>query len=181
MAACCMRSWSRRSYPTASWSPTMGSSSVSDALSRLPRVPLALAPTPLRPLDRLRNSLGGPERVPRLWIKRDDLNGVALGGNKLRKLEWLLGDALAQQCDTLITAGAAQSNHCRQTAAVGTMYSLETHLCLRGPEPARHTGNLTLDDWLGAHLHFAPPGASVSDAMQPLADELRARGRKPYM
>jgi 1-aminocyclopropane-1-carboxylate deaminase/D-cysteine desulfhydrase-like pyridoxal-dependent ACC family enzyme len=104
-----------------------------------------------------------------------------MGGNKLRKLEFLLGDALAQGCDTLITAGAAQSNHCRQTAAVGAMYGLETHLCLRGPEPATHTGNLILDDWLGARLHFAPPGASVTEAMLPLADELRTLGKTPYL
>jgi D-cysteine desulfhydrase family pyridoxal phosphate-dependent enzyme len=161
------------------WEP--GKDFMIGILNRLPRVPLALAPTPLHPLDRLRDALGGPERVPRLLIKRDDLNGVALGGNKLRKLEWLLGDAQAQGCDTLITAGAAQSNHCRQTAAVGAMYGMETHLCLRGPEPDHRTGNLILDDWLGAHLHFAPPGASVSDAMLPLAEALRAKGRKPYV
>jgi D-cysteine desulfhydrase family pyridoxal phosphate-dependent enzyme len=152
-----------------------------EALNRLPRIPLALSPTPLHPLDRLREVFGGPGRAPRLLIKRDDLNGVALGGNKLRKLEWLLGDARAQGCDTLLTAGAAQSNHCRQTAAVGAIYGLETHLCLRGPEPERHTGNLILDDWLGAHLHFAPPGASVSDALLPLAERLRSQGRKPYI
>jgi 1-aminocyclopropane-1-carboxylate deaminase/D-cysteine desulfhydrase-like pyridoxal-dependent ACC family enzyme len=125
--------------------------------------------------------LGGETNVPQLLIKRDDLNGTALGGNKLRKLEWLAGEAEARGCDTLITAGAAQSNHCRQTAAVAAMRGLECHLCLRGPEPERHTGNLILDDWLGAHLHFAPPGENVSSAMLLLADELRAGGRRPYM
>lgn len=142
---------------------------------------LALAPTPLHPLDRLRDALGGAGKIPRLLLKRDDLNGVALGGNKLRKLEFLLGDALEQGCDTLLTAGAAQSNHCRQTAAVGVMYGLETHLCLRGPEPEKHTGNLILDDWLGATLHFAEPGQDVSVFMAGVAEEARGRGRKPYV
>lgn len=150
------------------------------ALGGLPRIELALAPTPLHALNRLRDTLGGPERVPRLLIKRDDLNGVALGGNKLRKLEFLLGDALARGADTLITAGAAQSNHCRQTAAVGAMYGLETHLCLRGPAPETHTGNLILDDWLGAALHFAEPGTDVSRLMEPLAEALKEQGRRPY-
>ncbi|MBC8104642.1 MAG: D-cysteine desulfhydrase family protein [Cytophagales bacterium] len=158
----------------------MGWWCVPDALASLPRVPLALHPTPLHPLDRLRRHLGGPEKVPRLLIKRDDLNGVALGGNKLRKLEYLLGDALAQNADTLITAGAAQSNHCRQTAGVGAMTGMETHLCLRGPAPETHTGNLILDDWLGAILHFTDPGTDVSAAMEPLAAALAARGRRPY-
>src|SRR4051812_47127354 len=105
------------------------------ALDRLPRLPIALNPTSLHSLDRLRESLGGADRVPRLLIKRDDLNGVAFGGNKLRKLEFLVAEALARGADTLLTAGAAQSNHCRQTAAVGAMFGLPTHLCLRGPEP----------------------------------------------
>lgn len=151
------------------------------AFAALPRVALGLYPTPLHPLPRLRALLGGETNVPQLLIKRDDLNGTALGGNKLRKLEWLAGEAEARGCDTLITAGAAQSNHCRQTAAVAAMRGLECHLCLRGPEPERHTGNLILDDWLGAHLHFAPPDANVSSAMLLLAEELRAGGRRPYM
>jgi D-cysteine desulfhydrase len=158
----------------------MGWFSVSERLSELPRVSLLPWTTPLHPMDRLREALGGVSKVPRLYIKRDDQNGIALGGNKLRKLEFLLGDAIAQGCDLLMTAGAAQSNHCRQTAAVGAMYGIETHLCLRGPEPAKPTGNLILDDWLGARLHFAPPGASVMAFMESLAEELRAAGRKPY-
>ena len=151
------------------------------ALDRLPRVSLGLHPTPLHPLERLRDQFGGPAKAPRLLIKRDDLNGTALGGNKLRKLEYLVADAQARGCDTLITAGATQSNHCRQTAAVGAMVGLEVHLCLRGPEPPHRTGNLVLDDWLGARLHFAAPGADVSALMAPLADDLRARGRRPYL
>jgi D-cysteine desulfhydrase len=154
---------------------------LSNALARLPRVPLLYGPTPLHPLDRLRAELGGEKRAPRLLIKRDDLNGVALGGNKLRKLEWLVGEARAQGADTLITAGAAQSNHCRLTAAAASLSGMDAHLCLRGPEPAKHTGNLILDDYLSAHLHFAAPGTNVSDLMPPLADELRAQGKRPYI
>lgn len=151
------------------------------ALARLPRVPLGLHPTPLHELPRLREQLGGPGRAPRLLLKRDDLNGTALGGNKLRKLEYLVADAEQQGCDTLVTAGAAQSNHCRQTAAVAAMRGLECHLSLRGPAPQKRTGNLVLDDWLGAHLYFAAPGENVSDRLAPLADDLRARGRRPYV
>lgn len=151
------------------------------ALDALPRVRLAPGPTPLQPLSRLRDHLGGPSRVPHLLIKRDDLNGIALGGNKLRKLEFLVADALAQHCDTLLTAGAAQSNHCRLTAAVGAMYGLETHLCLRGPKPERYTGNLALDEWLGAFLQFALPGQNVSNFMRDVAEALRANGQTPYV
>jgi D-cysteine desulfhydrase len=95
-------------------------------------------------------------------------------------LEFLLADAQAQGCDTLLTAGAAQSNHCRLTAAVGAIYGLPTHLCLRGPEPQPHTGNLILDDWLGAILHFAEPGENVTDLLQQRTALLRQEGKKPY-
>jgi D-cysteine desulfhydrase len=155
--------------------------SLQQALEHLPHERFALTPTPIHALARLPEHLPSLSSFPQLWIKRDDLNGVALGGNKLRKLEWLLGDALSQGCDTLITAGAAQSNHCRQTAGVGAMYSMEVHLCLRGPEPKTDTGNLILDKWLGAHLHFAAMGTNVSDSMPPLAERLRAEGRRPYL
>ena len=152
-----------------------------DGFAGLPRVALGLHPTPLHEMPNLRAALGGPAKAPRLLVKRDDLNGMALGGNKARKLEWLLGEARAQGCDTLITAGAAQSNHCRLTAADAAICGMEAHLCLRGPAPDRHTGNLVLDDLLGARLHFSPPGADVSAAMAPLAAELRAAGRRPYV
>lgn len=160
---------------------------MSDLLDRLPRVPLGIQPTPLHEMPRLRALLGNEKNTPRLLIKRDDLNGIALGGNKLRKLEYLLADAHARNCDTLITAGAAQSNHCRVTAAVAAMHGLDCHLCLRGPEPETRTGNLVLDDWLGATLHFgsratfAGPGTDVSAMMPPLAEELQAMGRRPYI
>ncbi|GAB4469197.1 MAG: D-cysteine desulfhydrase [Armatimonadaceae bacterium] len=159
------------------------SSPLHHLLASIPRVSVALTPTPVHPLERLSKVLAqeSPDiPLPRLWIKRDDLNGVALGGNKLRKLEFLLADAQAQGCDVWLTAGAAQSNHCRQTAAVGAMYGIPTHLCLRGPEPEPHTGNLLLNDFFGAILHFAEPGASVTDQMKAEAERLRHAGHHPY-
>ena len=109
-------------------------------LDRLPRQPLGCWPTPVQPLERLSAHLGGP----RLWVKRDDLSGLACGGTKTRKLEFLVGAALAEGCDTLLTAGAAQSNHCRQTAAAAARCGLGCHLLLGGEAPAELDGNLLL-------------------------------------
>src|SRR6185503_15430361 len=110
-------------------------------LEKLPRFPLAQLPTPIEPLARLTRELGGPD----LLVKRDDQTGLALGGNKTRKLEFLVGDALAQGCDTLVTAGAAQSNHCRQTAAAAAKAGLKCELILNGKRPDLPQGNLLLD------------------------------------
>src|SRR5512136_429441 len=108
------------------------------------RFPLAHLQTPLEPLDRLSAALGGP----RLWIKRDDQTGLASGGNKTRKLELLIAEALAQQASVVLTVGAVQSNHCRQTAAAAARAGLECVLVLRGDPPPRAswTANLLLDD-----------------------------------
>src|SRR4051794_9065310 len=95
---------------------------------KLPRFPLAQLPTPLEKLPRLERELGGPA----LLIKRDDQTGLALGGNKTRKLEYLVGHALQRGADTLVTAGAAQSNHCRQTAAAAAKAGLKCELILNG-------------------------------------------------
>src|ERR1700756_3696396 len=115
-------------------------------LSRFPRVRLAHLPTPLEPLERLSRHLGGP----RLWIKRDDCTGLSTGGNKTRKLEFLLGEALAQGADTVITQGAIQSNHARQTAAAAAKAGLACHLLLQdriGDTSVDYTksGNVLLD------------------------------------
>lgn len=115
-----------------------------------PRVPLGFWPTPLEPLPRLSKLLGGPQ----LWIKRDDQTGLACGGNKTRKLEYLLADALAQGCDSVVTAGAAQSNHCRQTAAAAAKVGLDCYLLLGGSPPAQPQGNLLLDQLLGAQIQW---------------------------
>jgi D-cysteine desulfhydrase family pyridoxal phosphate-dependent enzyme len=119
------------------------------------RVPLALLPTPLEPMDRLADALareagGGP----RLLVKRDDCTGLALGGNKARKLEYLCSEALAAGCDTLVTGGGPQSNHVRMTTAAANRLGLACHIALAGTEPAVASGNLLLDHLLGAQLHF---------------------------
>ncbi|MDW8325429.1 MAG: D-cysteine desulfhydrase family protein [Anaerolineales bacterium] len=115
----------------------------------LPRYPLAHLPTPLEFLPRLSRELG-----VRLWVKRDDLTGLAGGGNKTRKLEYLLAEAQAQGADTLVTVGAVQSNHCRQTAAAAARAGLRCVLVLRGQPPAAVNGNLLLDRLLGAELRW---------------------------
>ena len=117
----------------------------------LPRLPLAHLPTPLEPLPRLSAALG-----VRLWVKRDDQTGLAGGGNKTRKLEFLLAEALRQECDTVLTVGGPQSNHCRQTAAAAARLGLRCVLVLGGhAAQARPGGNLLLDRLLGAELVWA--------------------------
>ncbi len=144
--------------------------------NRMPRVPLAHLPTPLQPLERLSRALGGP----RLWLKRDDLTGLALGGNKTRKLEYLLGDALQRGADTVITAGAAQSNHARQTAAAAARCGLRCVLALSPMAPETTTGNLLLDRLLGAQVRWTG-GRDRAEVMQEIAAEERAAGREPYV
>lgn len=137
------------------------------------RVHLASLPTPL---ERSVELAGGTH----LWIKRDDLTGLALGGNKARKLEFLCGEALDAGADCLITVGASQSNHCRMTAAAGAMMGIETHLVLSGDRPSTYTGNQLLSDRLGAHLHFngAPPElwGVLEISREELTEELEAQG-----
>jgi len=118
-----------------------------------PRVSLGTWPTPIEPAPRLAVAIGlGPDD---LWIKRDDLTGLGGGGNKVRKLEYLCGRALALGADTLVTSGAAQSNHARLTAAAGARLGLEVHLVLRGHEGSKLLGNLLLDRLFDATLHWA--------------------------
>jgi D-cysteine desulfhydrase family pyridoxal phosphate-dependent enzyme len=140
------------------------------------RVSIAHLPTPLEPLPRLTAQLGGPE----LWIKRDDQTGLATGGNKARKLEFLVADALAAEADTLVTGGAAQSNHARQTAAAAAKFGLASSLVLRGEEPSEMQGNLLLDRLLGAEVIWAGE-RPLAEAMAQVAEELRASGRCPYI
>lgn len=140
------------------------------------RVSLAHLPTPLQPMPRLSKQLGGPE----LYIKRDDLTGLATGGNKVRKLEFLVAEALARGCDHLVTTGAAQSNHCRQTAAAAAHCGLGCSLVLTGEPPVQTTGNLLLNELLGAHVYWTR-GADTGGVMTAVADELRTMGRHPYL
>lgn len=151
-------------------------------LSRFPRVTFSHAPTPLEPMDQLRKKLGGP----RLWIKRDDCTGLAQGGNKARKLEFLVADALAQGCDTLITPGAVQSNHVRMTAAAAARYGLKAHAVLERRVATTTTdyeenGNVLLDELFGCPRSYVPSGGDVAAACALIADDIAAKGGKPYV
>lgn len=154
------------------------------------RVALATLPTPLSVATRLRDALGGPARCPRILIKRDDLTGLALGGNKARKLEFLIADALAQKATTVVTTGALQSNHARMTAAAACAAGLRVELVLTSEHenpPAR--ANLLLDRLFGATIHYVPlpadPMLATSDQEAAKVAEveagLRARGERPYL
>lgn len=141
------------------------------------RLRLATLPTPLHALPRLSEALGRE-----VWVKRDDLTGTALGGNKVRKLELLVAEARRQGADCLVTVGAAQSNHARTTAAVAAIAGMGCHLLLAGRTPDRVTGNLVLDRLLGAELHFAGTHdwVALHAAMEELAEDLRRHGHRPY-
>ncbi|MDR3457663.1 MAG: D-cysteine desulfhydrase family protein [Verrucomicrobiae bacterium] len=145
-------------------------------INSLPRYPLAHLPTPLEEMPALTRQLAGPK----LLIKRDDQTGLALGGNKTRKLEFLLGDALAKGADTLITLGAVQSNHCRQTAAAAAKAGLRCELILNGKRPDLANGNLLLNEILGANLHWIDRSQRAAK-LKELDAQLHAQGRKPYL
>lgn len=142
----------------------------------LPKASLGYFPTPLIELTRLGKTLGGPN----IYMKRDDNTGLALGGNKTRKLEYIIGDALAKGADTVITAGAIQSNHCRQTAGAAASLGLECHLVLGGEEPEQPQGNLLLDKVYGCHIHWAGENRKGED-IPALVAQLKAEGKKPYV
>jgi D-cysteine desulfhydrase family pyridoxal phosphate-dependent enzyme len=143
----------------------------------IPRVKLAHLPTPLEELGRLSRELGGP----RIFLKRDDCTGLATGGNKTRKLEFLLGDARAQGADTLITEGGIQSNHCRQTAAAAVRAGMDCVLVLNRGYAQGVTGNLLLDQILGADVVLVDKAREREPAMQQAAERLRAAGKHPYL
>ncbi|PLR31446.1 D-cysteine desulfhydrase [Chimaeribacter californicus] len=152
-------------------------------LARFPRVTLGHFPTPLEPLDNLSALLGGPK----IWIKRDDATGLAGGGNKTRKLEFLLADARQKKADVIITQGATQSNHVRQTIAGAAKLGLAAHVLLEKRvtdfgEEYQRSGNVLLDHLLGgkivAHL---PGGTDMQKAMDEYAAELREKGHTPYV
>lgn len=134
--------------------------------------PLAHLPTPLDPAPNLSSMLGAE-----IWVKRDDMTGLALGGNKARKLAYLVRDAIERGCDTLVTAGGAQSNFARMTAGAAARLGMACHLVLGGDAPARYSGNLVLDRLFGAQLHFAgtTDWAALEAGVQRIAGELGAR------
>lgn len=147
-----------------------------NGLLTLPRVPLANVPTPLQAAPRLSDELGVP-----VWLKRDDLTGLGLGGNKVRGLEYLVADALAQDCDCLVTGAGPQSNWAMLAALAARRNGLEPHLVFYGsPVPA--TGNLLLDELIDAQVHYTgdTDRASVDGGIEAVAATLRSAGRRPY-
>ena len=150
-------------------------------LARFARIRLAHLPTPLEPLPRLSEELGVD-----LWIKRDDCTGLAGGGNKTRKLEFLLGAAFEQEADTLVTQGAVQSNHVRQTAAAAAAHGLACEIILEertGSKASDYVGNgnVLLDRLFGATIRTVPGGTDMVAELETTAEAVRARGGKPYV
>src|SRR5215468_10048162 len=155
---------------------------LADRLAAFPRLGLADLPTPLEPMQRLTAHLGGP----RLWVKREDATGLGFGGNKLRKLDYVLHDALSRGADTIVSGGVVQSNSQRQVAAAAAKLGLACHLAvyhgrLAPPTDAYKTsGNAFLNRLFGAHLHDVPWTGDRNAAIRTLVGDLEARGRKPY-
>lgn len=151
-------------------------------LARFPRVFLAHLPTPLERLDRLSKELGGPE----IWIKRDDCTGLSTGGNKTRKLEFLMAEAQAMGADVVMTQGATQSNHARQTAAFAAKLGMACHILLEDRTGSNNpnynqNGNVLLDHLHGAVTEKRPGGVDMQAEMEAVADKLRAANRKVYV
>ena len=152
---------------------------VRELLARQPRVQLALLPTPLEPLPRLSAALGGPA----IYVKRDDLTGLAFGGNKTRQLEFVLGDLLRQSPEVLVTGANIQSNWSRQSAAAAARLGIPIVLVLRNTEMQEIQGNVLLDYWLGAEVRFTsePDMATVMHGeLDRVVDELRAQGKRAF-
>jgi L-cysteate sulfo-lyase len=156
-------------------------------LARFPRLDLGHFPTALEPMTTLTSRLRQDHpQVPNLWIKRDDCTGLATGGNKTRKLEFLVGEAVANGADVLITQGATQSNHARQTAAAAVRAGMDCKILLEQrqhrDDDYEYSGNVLLDDLLGAEIVGRyPAGTDMQAAMDALAEQLRADGRRPYV
>ena len=151
-------------------------------LTQFPRVRITHGPTPLEFMPRMTQALGGPN----LYIKRDDCTGLGTGGNKTRKLEFLMADAVKNQADTIITQGATQSNHARQTVAIAAKMGMKCEIMLEDrtgsmQDNYKHSGNVFLDHLYGANVRELPGGTDMNAAMAKLAEELRAKGQKPYI
>jgi L-cysteate sulfo-lyase len=161
---------------------TEAPASLSAKLTRFPRLGLAHLPTPLEPMQRLSQHLGGP----RLWVKREDATGIGFGGNKLRKLDYVLHEAMASDADALVSGGVVQSNSQRQVAAIAAKLGLQCHLAvyhgrLSPPTPEYEvSGNAFLNRLFGAHLHDVPWTGDRNAAIQALGEQLRKEGRRPY-
>ena len=151
-------------------------------LARFPRIRLGHFPTPLEPMDNLTRLLGGP----RLWIKRDDCTGLSSGGNKTRKLEFLLAEALAQKADIVITQGATQSNHARQTVAAAAKLGMKSHILLEDRTGYTkfnyvENGNVLLDRLHGATVERRAGGSDMQGEMVAVAKQLERAGHRPYV
>ncbi len=142
--------------------------------SNLPRISLGFFPTPVHELPRLSDALGGP----RIWVKRDDQTGLATGGNKVRKLEFSMADAIQQGADTVVTIGAVQSNHIRQTAAAAARLGMRAVLIVSGYPPEHVTGNMLLNYLLGAEVVFT---GEKTDITEEVMQAEREKGHKPYL
>src|SRR5499427_10769454 len=157
-----------------------GRAILAKGLSAFPRLGLAQLPTPLEPMKRLTEHLGGP----RLWVKREDATGLGFGGNKLRKLDYVLHDAVSKGADTIVSGGVVQSNSQRQVAAVAARLGLQCHLAvyhgrLSPPTPEYETsGNAFLNRLFGAHLHDVPWTGDRNGAIRALGERLREEGRR---
>jgi len=149
-----------------------------ERLLALPRALLVGAPTPVQRLERFERAVDSRCAI---FMKRDDAIPFGFGGNKIRKLEFVLGAALREGHDTVITCGGVQSNHCRATAAAAARLGLRCHLVLSGARPEALTGNTRLDELFGASLHFVAGRADRAPAMESLADSLRAQGHRPLV
>ena len=150
-------------------------------LARFPRVHLAHLPTPLERMDRLSEALGGPE----IWIKRDDCTGLSTGGNKTRKLEFLMAEAQVEGADLVMTQGATQSNHARQTAAFAARLGMDCHILLEDrtgykDENYNHNGNVLLDVLHGATYETRNAGLDMNAEMESVAENFRKQGKKVY-
>ena len=161
----------------------LATSTFASKLARFPRLGLAALPTPLAPLQRLTANLQGP----RIWAKHEHATGLGFGGNKLRKLDYVLHEALASKADTLVSGGVVQSNSQRQVAAAAAKLGLQCHLAvfhgrLAPPTPSYETsGNAFLNRLFGATLHDVPWSGDRNRAIQQLRDQLQAEGHRPYL
>lgn len=140
------------------------------------RVLIANLPTPIQKLNNLSDKYG-----INIYLKRDDYTGVEVSGNKVRKLEFAIGDAIQQGCDTIITAGALQSNHCRATAAVCARLGLKCELVIKGEKPDDFEGNIFLSNMLGASIHYISPDSAVDEKMEEINKEISHNGKKGYI
>jgi L-cysteate sulfo-lyase len=160
--------------------------SLADSLARTPRVALIDAPTPIQPLKRIEEVMGRALNGVKLHVKRDDLMGLGGGGNKPRKLEYLMGDAAAKGCDTIIATGEIQSNFTRVTAAACARQKIACELVLASLVPEtdddyQRNGNTILNDLFGAKVHVLGRGETAADFARCRAEELTAQGRRPYL